>query len=248
MTGLSVFNMGMEGTPLPEYKGIAEEFIHYSKKCRYCIIVLNLWEFSEREGLYQPSKFYPYIENDNIYNALYALQPRFAWEMRHVPFFRLTTYAKPFYRWVEAGWRAAAGKEIAINEKNGFFPSPRTWDTAQVRKNREGKDIFIEIDRKRVAMFRSLESQCVDKGFVVITVIPPVQLDGQDLIRNMGEVKETILNAIPLRSIFLDYTKNDICNDKRYFFNNTHLNAIGADYFSEIFSHDFMRLTGAEKK
>jgi|GEM_PF-3178636 hypothetical protein len=246
-TGLSVFNMGLDGTPMPEYRGLAREFILYAKKCKCIVFAIGITEFSVREGLYQPYKFYAYMGNDNIYNAFFDLQPGFAWRMRYVPFYNLTAYTVPFYQGVEAGWLASAGKTPWTGEKNGYFPMDNIWDKIQEQKNQEAQETREVIDDKRLNMFREFTSMCSDSGFIVVTVMTPIQKDGQRLIRNIPEVKETIAKSVPPQSHFLDYTINELCNDKIYFYNNTHLNQTGADRFSRIFSEDFRKLMASDR-
>lgn len=247
-TNLSVFNMGLDGTPLPEYRGLAYEFIHYSKKCRYVVFAISVGEFSARDAFYQPFKFYAHMGNEKIYKMFFDIQPGFAWRMRYVPFYNLTAYDRLFYQGVEAGWQAATGKTITTYEKDGFFPMHSSWESSQEQKNREAKEMRITIDDTRLTMFRDLASACREKGLVVITVIPPIQQDGRRLIKDFGKMNKTIAGSIPPGSSFLDYSDNELCSDKSCFYNNTHLNYIGADRFSAIFAEDFKDLMTNRKK
>jgi hypothetical protein len=44
--------------------------------------------------------------------------------------------------------------------------------------------------------------------------------------------------AVEFDLIFLDYSKYEICMDKNYFYNASHLNAHGADLFTRILAND----------
>jgi len=244
-TTLSVYNMGLDGTPFPEYWGLVQELMQHSKKCKRFVFVITFLEFSSREDMYEPCKYYPYLDNDNIYDIIHALQPVFAWKMRNIPFYSFTTMNRKYFSYVNMGWRFFLNKSTDESAGNGFLPIYKAWGDSQDIKNRNTMPIEATVDNERFRIFREIMSRCKTHGFEIFLVMTPIQQDGMKLFRATESFRDSLSTVTPDRSCLFDYTNDTMCLNKEYFYNNTHLNYRGAEVFSRKYASDFNRALSA---
>jgi hypothetical protein len=235
LTGRSCLNFGLDGAVLQQYNGLLKEFMQYSKG-RIIILAGTSNEFTNRESIYEFEKFYSWLDNENIYESLSAIDFDLTWRSRYVPMYSITTFDGDIY---EKSLDGFLGKTYTVKneEHKGFSPKNRPWKS-QVNKS----DFVVEINRDVVQQYREVISTANKKNKKVILVLAPIYINGQRQIKNLDEVRKIYKKLAGEKNTFLDFTKSQICNDRSYFYNNLHLNAIGADLFTQEFSKKLVEL------
>lgn len=72
-----------------------------------------------------------------------------------------------------------------------------------------------------------------ESGKKVVIVIPPVYKILTEKLTDFNPLRETFKEiSRKTGCVFIDFTSNEICNDKKYFYNGNHMNAIGSNLFS----------------
>ncbi|MTI30314.1 hypothetical protein [Xanthovirga aplysinae] len=229
---LSCYNMGLDGTAFIQYQGILRDFIKNSTQAKYIIIALNINELKTRENLYKPNKFFHHIDNSDIYNSLSKINPQKLFKLKNVPFYNLTTYDLVFYRKIFGVYKENE------EEIKGFNPKDQEW-----KSDKRHMPSQVEIDENTFDDFKEVIAMGKRKKIQVVLTVVPFYKEGQEQIENLISWQSRIAALAAERGIpFLNYLSNPICSHQTLFYNNLHLNARGADLFTDIFIEDLRKL------
>jgi len=101
------------------------------------------------------------------------------------------------------------------------------------------KQYEAKLDPKLVDLFDTFLVECKEKEIEVILVYTPEYLEGQSFVKNRTEIITLFENFSEIHKVpFLDYSGNEICTKKEYFYNASHLNKTGAELFTNILIND----------
>ncbi|MEJ8801760.1 hypothetical protein [Pontibacter sp. H249] len=229
-TKYSVYNLGMDGNALQQYAGLLEEFNTYSN-AKVVVIAGTNSEFGNRNLLYEPQYYAPYISNSKIYKYFSFIDLRTSLLLRYLPFYSFTLFDSNYY------------KEIFSQDNlkgeilKGYFPKNQAWEEKET--NFIIKD---KIDSESIKKYTDIIEKINLKGRKVVLVLAPIYIKGQKQLVNLDQVREVYKDLAGANNIFLDFTKSNLCYKKELFYNNTHLNATGADLFSQEFSKKLVEL------
>ncbi|QHT66860.1 hypothetical protein GXP67_09415 [Rhodocytophaga rosea] len=244
-TGLSCLNMGLDGGPFTHTNGFMRDFISYSKDCQYIVITESYFSFANYQELYEPYKYYPHVSNEHVYNCLIKIEPDVIWKTRYIPFYNLIHFqSKGYLKEVTRGWMRAIGKPMSEKDIKGFHPKHLKWTDEQDNLNKATAPFRVDniVNEEIFRDFLHMINEINQSGKKVIFVLPPIQKDGQEKLLGLDGLRKKYLSITSENVTFLDYTKHQICNNKSLFYNNTHLNATGADVFSTMFAKDIQEL------
>jgi hypothetical protein len=116
----------------------------------------------------------------------------------------------------------------------GYEGQERTWnrDFENAKKKMRSYDIIIDEDLKQ--RFANYLKACKANAIEVVLVYAPVYIEGQEFIQNEAILKETYSSFAKACDFkFLDFTNDEICYEKAYFYNTRHLNKVGAELFTK---------------
>ena len=83
----------------------------------------------------------------------------------------------------------------------------------------------------------------------MILVYSPIYIEGQNFIKNHQEIIELYQSFADKYSFkFINFLTDIICLDKKYFYNATHLNKLGAELFSHKLSTLLLELNKGKIK
>lgn len=246
-TELTVFNCAIDGTRMNQNKALVDEFLEYSSNCKYVVIGLAFFSFSEENRLTEPTRFFAHLSNDNVYNALNTMDPGLISKMKYVPFYSFTQFDHTFYKNSVLGW-IEHFSGTSVDTLNGFTPHYTEWNVNEVDSCNYYSQ-KIKVDASMIELFTDLISEIAQNGKKAILVNMPMQEEGQKLFSNYDTVAY-IANDIIYKSnngktsghYFLNYSQSEITLDKKNYYNHGHLNARGADSFSRLFVDDLTRL------
>ena len=235
----SVYNFGMDGHNfwLQYYRHL--ELLKYNKAPETILLSVDVFTLEKRDNLYQLEQFLPY--------ALWNPELRKYTQSYHG--FSSSDYYIPFFRY--AG-KFSALKEVLhiITRHNGNGQKTRTkgfksfdlkWGDKQDIVNANLKYI-PKLDLSTIQLLERFIKECKQEGIQLIFVYAPEQKEGQNKIANreaITNIYEELARKYDL--LYLNYSKDKIHLNKKYFYNSMHLNSQGAALFSKKLSEDLIR-------
>ena len=97
----------------------------------------------------------------------------------------------------------------------------------------------VEQNQPSIDLFEQFIKECQAANIDLYMVYSPEYIEGQEFILNKGEVVEQFKKFSQQYNIpYLDYTKDSLCYDTKYFYNSMHMNSLGADEFTKKLMHD----------
>ena len=228
--GLEVYNFGIDGHNFWLQHLRHLELLKYNKKPKTIIFIVDIYTLEKRRDLYESAQFLPYM----LWNK--TIQD---YTVSYVGYDYLDYYI-PLVRY--AGQRNSL--KAAINNASickiydkfrfrGFKSMDRKWNNDLENAMLNEKTYISQIDNKSITLFEKFIKNCIHNRIQLIIIYPPEQIDGQKFVSNREEVIDSFNNLTCKYSLkFIDYSKDNLCFDKKYFYNATHLNKLGSEIFS----------------
>lgn len=241
-TGRTAENLAVDGTGVAQYGALVRELLRYGRPGAHVILVMSPFALAAPALPTAPSWYYPHIGNPFVYEAMARFDATTAWRARHVPFYDFVVYDHTYYRNAVEGLRAAFGAPLDDPDR-GFTPRGLRWDE---RLDAAGQRPFpCVIEAETVAVYRSLLAAIEASGRKAFVVFPPVQADAIRLLPGMEELVGIFASFAP-GDHYLDYHRDPMGTERRYFYNHTHLNVEGAERFSTMLGSDLDRVLRSE--
>ena len=246
-TNLTSYNYGLDGTTALQYSGLVNEYLTYSKS-KYIIIASTIGEFKKRSEYYALYRFLAHSNNPNIYFSLAQINPSAAFRLRYLPFYEFTRADTRTLKIALEGLRNKPYPSDETSSYNGYSPRETKWESDFPDQRNTNLSFFQEeIDSTVVSNFKNMINNITNANKKVILVFTPIYLNGQESVENIEEIKSIYRNLADNNNvIFYDFTSSKICKNKDLFYNNTHLNAIGASEFSKEFALNFKEIINQE--
>lgn len=239
-TGLTAFNMAIDGTPLRQYASLVDEFIGYTKNCRYVAVGLSFFCLSEVKGsLTEPGRFMARLNNHHIKSMFLENDPDLTWRLSCIPGYRFTQYKHTYYKNALIGYRNLFSNKVTVIPNFGYTPRYDSWNPAEDIPVSIYATVKILINDSLIEKVNGLFGRVREKGIKLVFIRYPMYQGGQKLFSNYGLMSEVIKDKMVKEGdIFLDFSDNEICNDKDNFYNNGHLNDRGTSkltkYLAEV--------------
>jgi hypothetical protein len=226
---ISSMNMGIDGTNIDQYAGLLNEYIDYTIESKYLIIALDIHSgLTNRKTFYHMYKWLHHIKNDNIYNCLSDIDNKTMLKLKYLPFYKLTHFDKhsfPYFR------RTILNKESNYQISNfGFRPLENT-SIYQSNNNSTFKTLIGErsLNKVKDAVIRATK-----KGIKCYVVITPCFEKGLSQISNRNEFISNVKTIGIQHAEVIDFSNCYLSKKSKYFKDNTHLNAMGADELTKL--------------
>jgi hypothetical protein len=231
-TGLSVFNIGLNGSQTDMQVARLRTYLRHNRPPSVVIHNLDAFSFqSTHGGVYDPAQYVPYLGETEIYEALRRIDPAI-WKSKFIPLYGYTVEDMRF-EWI-VGFAGFFGWQPREDHFLGFKPRHIAWTDEFERfseSNRNGMRFEIEPDGIRE--MQNLLDLCHDNGIGVILVYSPEYLAVQGLTNNRADIFAKFEELARRYHVPLwDYSSSAISANKYNFYNSQHLNADGADVFS----------------
>ena len=244
-TNLPAYNCSINGTRFLQYKGLVDEFASYSEKNKYVVFVETFFSFESIDALTQPENFLSEVENDNVYNALYDVQPDLVWKSRYIPFYKYTAVSYRYYKNSIIGWRRILNPAINNDPQFGFSPVNRSWEADADEAIRNTKKFQVQVDPVIVEKYILSIKELQAKGKKVFLVLTPMFAEMFKHVTDISPVRNELNRIASVTgATFLDYSHNPISENKDYFYNSNHLNSEGARAFSSRLGDTLRTLIG----
>lgn len=234
ISGMSAYNFSIDGTRFMQYKGLIEEFNEQSDSCKIVVFAETFFSLEPINQLTEVDRYIAYIRNNNIYNSLVSIQPGLVRKIRYVPFYKFIVMNHTYYKASITGWMNILGlqKGTAQDSLKGYTPKNDFWDINLDEFNRNTKPIHIHINQDILKKYNLMLDELLKKGRQVVIIIPPIQSSAMQLFENFNEMQNAFSSLSRKGVYFIDYSGSAISPDKKYFYNNTHLNVEGSAKFT----------------
>ncbi|HTJ53438.1 MAG TPA: hypothetical protein VL443_28480 [Cyclobacteriaceae bacterium] len=234
-TGKSAYNYCIDGTRFMQYDGLIKEFNAYSINCEMVVFAETFFSLSKVDQLTEVDRFLPYINNETIYTSLYFIQPELMWKLRYIPFYKFIVAKQGYYKAAALGLKEMIGGKSLLRDDTlkGFTPKKLHWQVGLDELNKASKPIEIQLDTIALQHYSSTIEEIRKKGRKVLIVIPPIHEDGLRLLPDLEKLRKTLASMERDGVYFRDYSMSDLSREKNYFYNNSHVNELGARKFSK---------------
>lgn len=242
VTGLKSFNFGFDGANIVDFSMHVASYLKGHSKPGLMVLnidpkMLNV----DHEIKIPPSKYIPYIHKKEIYDTLsqYSNWPIVA---KYAPFVAGSFYTDGI---VNQSLQAYLFPNRKMeNYYKGFSPLTKIWATGD--KSAENLVPVIYTD-KGLALFKHF-LEGINKQGIRFRLIYSPQYSFSKYVKEHEEYIKK-LNSIAFEYGYevKDYSFMELCHDKNYFFDATHLNLTGANLFSQKLAED-IKITLLESK
>jgi hypothetical protein len=232
--GESAYNIGMNASQMDFELAVFKAYLaHNQKRPKLVIQNLDLFSFetTKKGQLYDPGYYMPYLRDPDLYNFIRRVQPD-AWKCRYLPLYGYVVDDMRFtWIWGLLGCVGIQGRE---DYYLGFNPRAATWnDDFQHFKASNTTGVSYGIEPEGVNSLAELIQLCQRNGIRVILVYSPEYYEMQALETNRGQVIARFQQIAGQFNVpFWDYSDSAISMRREYFNNSQHLNAEGAELFS----------------
>jgi hypothetical protein len=232
-TGLTAFNIGLNGSQTDMQLARLKTYLRHNKKPSLLIHNLDLFSFQTTHGgAYDPGQYVPYLQEPPIYAALARIDPD-VWKARFLPLYGYAAEDLRF-NWI-LGAMGFLGWNPPEDHFLGFRPRSSAWTEDFVRFKAMNPDgVRFEIEAEGVKQMEELLRLCKGQGIKVVLIYSPEYREMQTFTRNRAQIFErfgelTYRFGVPV----WDYSSSPISARRENFYNSQHLNAKGAMTFSK---------------
>jgi hypothetical protein len=234
LTGMSAYNIGMNASQIDLELAVLKTYLEYNAKPTLVIQNLDLFSFeiTKRGELYDPGYYLPYLYDQNIYDFYRQMMPD-AWKCKYIPLYGYAVEDMRFtWIWGLLSWFGIQGYQDFYQ---GFNPRAAIWNNDfQNFKADNASGVRYALNPKGVKCLEEIIDLCHRNSIEIILVYSPEYHEMQRLEANrkdiMGKFDEM---AEHFNVPFWDYSDSAISMQQSYFNNSEHLNAEGAQIFSD---------------
>lgn len=232
-TKCKAYNVGLDGAQFDLQLALLELFIKHNRKPRVVIQEVSIGSLLPSPVLFKPAQYVPYLNDRDLLESLCKQDWKF-YLYRYLPLYGL--FANELFL---PAFQSLMGMRAPETLIQGFSPREEGWnedfDKFKAKYKEKGKTYAISgqsIDR-----LKEIIHLCEKNRMDIVLVYPFEYFESQLLTANRKEIFRIFKEIAAAKDIeFWDFSDNELCKHKRYFYNSQHLNKNGATLFSQIFS------------
>jgi hypothetical protein len=232
ITGRSAFNSGLNGTQTDVQVSFLKAYLEHNRKPQVVIHNLDAFTFVTSRYIFNESLYLPYLRDQELYAGLRRINPGI-WKARYLPVYGYVVEDMQF-SWI-LGIRGFLGWSPREDYFLGFNPRSKQWtDEFQTFKAANADGVKFAIEPAGVEVVKELIQLCHHNGIQLILVYSPEYTEVQSMTNNRREIFRQFHELANRYDVpFWDYSDWKYAADKRLFQNSQHLNAAGANQFSQ---------------
>ena len=228
-TGLSVYNLGMDGHRFIMQYLRHKLVLEHNKKPQYIIYSLDITTLA-KGNLYNPDQFLPYMLWNNDFQEVILKYEGYNYFDFNIPFLRYSGK----HNAIKESLRIFFKGDNPIKRIKGYEGRNESWNKDFIKAKNKMDSYTVNIDDKSLFLFQKFLSDCKKSNIQVILAYSPYYIKGQEFIKNQDEIIKMYNNLADKYNLdFFDFTKDSICYKKKYFYNSGHLNKDGAELFTK---------------
>lgn len=226
----STYNLGVDGHNFKLQYFRHKELLRFNTKPKKIIMSVDIFSLKFQDELYNQQQFLPFmLWNENIKDYLSKYIGFSVYDF-YIPLFRykgsLSTFKTIIYNLL--------GKEPEFRRVKGYRAVEEQWNNDFYNAKSKNDFYEIKIDSTTSNLFESFIRECKNEKIELILVFSPEYIEGQNYVKNRVELITKYQNfAKKYNLLFLDYSNNPICLEKKYYYNAQHLNKDGSEAFTK---------------
>ena len=230
MLKVNAYNIGKAGAEVFKQHVTYMTFEKFNPKPKCVIQMVDYFFLSMDDDIdYRFVPFYPFLVGREYLTGASIL-------MSYVPLYR-------YYYWknllLERGLKNFFNnKNDSVTHRKGFFESDFQWDDTNLLKILQQDSLVAGKNPEAIELFDSYLNHCKKNNIQIIIVLAPMYFEASDYVKDKVEVKNIYRSFSEKYDIpFIDYSTSSINNDTTYFFNSTHVNKKGSNFYSTKLAH-----------
>jgi hypothetical protein len=212
------------------------EFLKYNKPPKYIIFSIDISSLVRDKNLYNEDQFLPYmLGNDNIRRYTSKVN-KFSFFDFYIPLVRFFGRRNA----INCALKCSISEENIIPERTkGYMGMNLKWNDDFDNARKKLGCFKINIDSTSIALFNDFLSECKAKNINLIIVYSPEYIDGQKFVKDRERIINIYSEYAKKNNIpFLDYSDDEMCYEKKYYYNASHLNKAGSELFTKKLIRD----------
>lgn len=224
----STYNLGVDGHNFKLQYFRHKELLRFNTKPKKIIMSVDIFSLKFQNELYNQQQFLPFmLWNENIKDYLSKYIGFSVYDF-YIPLFRykgsLNIFKTIIYNLL--------GKEPEFRRVKGYRAVEEHWNNDFYNAKSKNDFYEVKIDSETSNLFESFIIECKNEKIELILVFSPEYIEGQNYVKNRVELITKYQNfANKYNLLFLDYSNNPICFEKKYYYNAQHLNKDGSEAF-----------------
>ena len=228
---ISTYNLGIDGHNFWMQNLRHKLLLKYNKKPKLIIHSVDVFTLQKRKDFYNSEQVLPYMLFDfDFYNSLKSFEG-----------YKAADFALPLMRYTG---KTEAIKEVfklifskqntQINHRiRGYQGREASWNNDLEKAKKNGERYTVIFDSATIEEFHKYLKSLKKEKIRIFLVYTPEQIDGQSYVVNRKAVIDTFTYFCSKYKIpFYDFSKDDLCYDKKNFYNASHLNKKGSEIFT----------------
>ncbi|KAF0195965.1 MAG: Uncharacterized protein FD166_2692 [Bacteroidetes bacterium] len=228
--GISVYNVGLNGHNFLLQNLRHRLLLKYNEKPEVIIHAVDIMTLGKRPDLFNLEQFLPYMMDDTaVANAIAGYEGYDYLDYR-LPLMRYSGKWKTVYAALKLRF---GSKNYTPDRIKGYQGKDMVWNSDFEKAKEEINEFNMDLDPATVRLFEKYIRECREKNIRLIFVSPPEYIEGQLFVKNYDEIMNVFRKFSHDYSVpYYDYTKDTMSYSKRYFYNSTHMNKLGAELFT----------------
>lgn len=227
-TGLSCFNMGLDGTNIHQYGGLLENYLNKVSDKKVIIAFDIHGGLMRRKSAYQIYNWLHTFNNKQVSSSYSEINNSQYLKIKYIPFYKLLLYGKHNVKYFKEK------TDSFFFENQGFVPR-----SGIIIPSKEEKKIKFSNDSIVVNQIKSICKLAGTNNNQIYLVLTPCFHMGLKGGTNTDLVLNNLKSLQNKNVHFLNFSNHPMNLEKKYFKDNTHLNKSGAKFFSKIFIQRF---------
>jgi len=230
-TGYTAYNIGRNGSQTDMQVAFLRAYLEHNQKPKIVIHSLDAFSFVTSREVFEQVQYTPYLSDPALYSALWKVNPDI-WKSRDLPLYGYVVEDMNF-AWTQ-GVRGFFGWSPRQDFFLGFNPRSKEW-SEDFERFRELRPHGVEfaIEKAGIQDVEDLITLCRQNGIQLIFVYSPEYREVQKITTNRDAIFSEFRELSAQYQVpFWDYSDWSHAGDRSYFQNSQHLNARGAEAFS----------------
>jgi hypothetical protein len=239
---MSAYNLGVDGHNFWLQELRQNILLKEGEKPKLILHSLDMFTLEKRNDLYNPDQFLPYLlYNNEMWQAI-----------KDYKGYTLPDHILPLVRYygkTEAIMKSLKclllGPESNVSKRiKGYEPKDRAWNDDLKKARQKMKGYRVKLHGESFDAFENYLEDCEKSQIKVVFVYSPEYYEGHDFVTNRDSIMDLYRTIANRHNVpFLDYSKDSMCLDKRWFYNSSHLNKSGATLFTQKLVRDLKKHT-----
>ena len=226
----TTYNLGIDGHNFWLQNLRHSLLLKNNKKPKLIIHSLDIFTLDKNKELFDADQFLPYmLGNDEIMDATisyigykpidYKLPLVRYYGKSSVLFKLMIEYTTPV--------------NLLPKRQRGYRARKELWNLDLEKARKKMGSYTAKLDTPSIKLFEKYIVKCKADSIKLIFVYAPEYIEGQKFVKNRNEILGLYRQLSKKYSIpFYDFSNDEMSFNKKYFYNSSHLNKLGAELFT----------------